>query len=90
MNTKPKYLKDVVVTELMEEKSVGSILLPETAQRYHVQKAKVLALGGKCRYKDDLKPGDTVLVSTYVGNRTQWGGRNVIVFDGEDLLAICL
>lgn len=90
MNTKPKYLKDVVITELLEEKSIGSIVLPETAQRYHIQRAKVLALGKKCRYKADLKVGDTVLVSTYVGTRTQWDSKDVIVFDSEDLLAICL
>jgi chaperonin GroES len=68
-----------------EEKTVGGIIIPDTAQEKPVQ-AEVVAVGPGARDDSgklipmDVRVGDIVLF-------TKWGGNEVKV-DGEDLLVL--
>jgi chaperonin GroES len=94
MDIKP--LSDRIVIERHEasEKTVGGILLPDTAKN-KPQKGKVLAVGPGRLGKDgsrqpvQVKVGDTVLFTNWAGDEFKEGqGQNILLMREEDVLAV--
>ena len=93
MNLKP--LGDKVIVEVLDakEKSSGGIILPDNAQE-KPQEAKVLAVGsgktlgnGKV-VPPELKAGDTVLFGKYSGNEVKLDGKDLLIIQQDDVLAV--
>ena len=93
MNLKP--LGDKVIVEVLgsQDKSKGGLYLPDSAQE-KPQEAKVLAVGsgkflpnGKV-VPSDLKVGDTVLFGKYSGNEVKVDGKELLIINQDDVLAI--
>ena len=89
-----KPLDDRVVVESLEaeEKTIGGILLPDTAKQ-KPQQGKVIAVGpGKLTDKGDrtavaVKVGDTVLFGKYGGSDVEVNGREFKILRESDILA---
>jgi chaperonin GroES len=95
--TKPqlKPLADRVVVKKLdaEEKTMGGIVLPDTA-REKPQKGEVLAIGpGKIddkgtRHPMEVKEGDKVLFAKYSGTEIKIEGVEYLIIPEHDILAI--
>ena len=76
-----------------EEKPAGGIIIPDTAKE-KPQEGIVRVLGtGKLddegkRIPFEVKVGDRVLVSKYVGTEIKIDGKEYKIFTGDDLVAI--
>ncbi|KAJ7531048.1 hypothetical protein O6H91_14G030400 [Diphasiastrum complanatum] len=75
-------------------KSVGGILLPESAAASQVNAGKVVAVGTGGRAKDGtnipilVNEGDTVLLPEYGGTPVKLGEKEYVLFRDDDLLGI--
>ena len=93
MNLKP--LGDKVIVELLEarEKTKGGIILPDTAKE-KPQEGKVIAVGkGKTLAGGKLVPphvkaGDKILFGKYSGSEVQVDGKDYLIMNEDDILAI--
>lgn len=87
-------LDDRVIIEIeeAEERTMGGIVLPETAKE-KPQRGKVLALGaGKLlesgeRVKPLLKEGDRVLFGKYAGSEVKIDGKEYKILRENEILA---
>lgn len=93
MNIKP--LGDRLVVERLEqeEKTVGGIIIPDSAKEKPKQ-GKVLAVGpgakdenGK-RIEVDVKPGDVVLFTQWAGNEIKIEGKEYLILKESDVIGI--
>lgn len=89
-----KPLADRVVIEVQnqEEKTVGGIVLPDTAKEKPMQ-GKVIAVGKGRVEKGKLIPvepkiGDTVLYSKYAGTEVKVDNTDYLILRESDILAI--
>jgi chaperonin GroES len=88
-------LNDKIVVERLEadEKTVGGIILPDSAKEKPKQ-GKVLALGeGKAlengkRAPFQVKVGNVVLFTSYAGSEVTLDGKEYLIMTEDDLLAI--
>jgi chaperonin GroES len=88
-------LNDKILVKRLEaeEKTVGGILLPDTAKEKPKQ-GKVLSLGdGKLldngkRASFQVKEGDRVLFTSYSGNEVQVDGDEYLIMSEDDILAV--
>ena len=88
-------LNDKMLIERVEadEKTIGGILLPDTAKE-KPKTGKVLELGeGKVldsgkRLAFQVKKGDKVLFTSYAGNEITVDGKDFIIMTEDDILAI--
>lgn len=93
MNVLP--LNDKILVERLEAetKTLGGIVLPDSAQEKPRQ-GKVLELGeGKIlengkRAAFQVKKGDTVMFSSYAGSEITVNGKEYLIVTEDDLLAI--
>ncbi|MDD5009002.1 MAG: co-chaperone GroES [Candidatus Omnitrophota bacterium] len=93
MNLKP--LGDKVIVEVLsaEEKTKGGIIIPDTAKE-KPQEAKVIAVGsGKVldngkTVAPDVKAGDTIIFGKYSGSEVKVDGKEYLIIDADDILAI--
>ena len=71
-----------------ETKTVGGIIIPDTAKEKPLQ-GEVLAAGQGT--KDEamiLKPGDNVLYGKYAGTEVEFDGEKLLIMRQSDVLAI--
>ena len=88
-------LLDRVLVKRVEPptKSIGGIILPESAQS-KLNEGQVIAVGPGRRSKDgDLLPmgasvGDKVLLPQYGGNEVTLGDEDYVLFRDEDILGV--
>lgn len=88
-------LNDKIVVERLEadEKTVGGIILPDSAKEKPKQ-GKILALGdGKSledgtRAKFQVRVGDRVLFTNYAGSEVTIDGKEYLIMTEDDLLAV--
>ncbi|GAB2224991.1 hypothetical protein Droror1_Dr00005772 [Drosera rotundifolia] len=92
--TKIKPLGDRVLIKLKqaEEKTVGGILLPSTAQS-KPQSGEVVAVGekksaGKEATERSVKPGNQIVYSKYTGTEIEFDGTNHLILKEDDIVAI--
>jgi chaperonin GroES len=94
MNLKPLGDRVVVEREEARERTVGGIVLPDTAKD-KPQKGKVLAVGEGRLTKDgkrrelQVKVGDQVLFTSYAGDEFKLeGDKKVLLMREDDILAV--
>jgi chaperonin GroES len=71
-----------------EEKTIGGIIIPESAKEKPL-KGEVIACGGGT--KDEamtVKPGDVVLYGKYAGQELEFEGTKYLMMRQSDLIAI--
>ncbi len=92
---KIRPLADKVLVERLEAetKTAGGIVLPDTAKE-KPQRGKIVNVGeGKLledgtRRKLSVKKGDEVLFTSYAGTDVKAGGKEYLIMDESDILAI--
>ncbi len=71
-----------------EEKTVGGIIIPDTAKEKPLQ-GKVIAAGNGTKDEEMVvKAGDTVLYGKYAGTELEYEGKKYLVMRQSDILAI--
>lgn len=88
MNIKPLADRVLILPAPAEEKTVGGIIIPDTAKEKPL-KGKVVAVGQGT--KDDemvLKAGDEVLYGKYSGTELEMDGEKYLIMRQSDVVAI--
>ena len=88
MTIKPLADRVLIKPAPAEEKTVGGIIIPDTAKEKPLQ-GSVLAVG--CGTKDAemvLKEGDTVLYGKYSGTEVELDGEKYLMMRQSDVLAV--
>jgi chaperonin GroES len=92
---KIRPLGDKVLVERVEAeaKTAGGIVLPDTAKE-KPQRGKVVSVGeGKMlengtRKEVQVKKGDTVLFTSYAGTEIKVDGKEYLIMDESDIMAV--
>ncbi len=88
MNIKPLADRVLVKPAAAEEKTVGGIIIPDTAKEKPLQ-GSVLAVGTGTKDEDMvLKAGDTVLYGKYSGTEVELDGEKYLIMRQSDVLAV--
>ena len=71
-----------------EEKTIGGIIIPDTAKEKPLQ-GKVVAVGKGTKDEEMvLKAGDTVLYGKYAGTELEFEGQKYLVMRQSDVVAV--
>lgn len=88
MNIKPLADRVLVKPAAAEEKTVGGIIIPDTAKEKPL-KGEVVAVGNGTKDEDMVvKPKDQVLYSKYAGTEIEFEGSVYLIMRQSDILAI--
>ncbi len=88
MNIKPLGDRVVILPSPAEEKTVGGIIIPDTAKEKPLQ-GKVMAVGQGTKDEEMvLKEGDNVLYGKYAGTELEYEGTKYLVMHQNDVLAV--
>ena len=88
MNIKPLADRVLVKPAPAEEKTIGGIIIPDTAKEKPL-KGEVLATGNGTKDEDMvLKVGDTVLYGKYAGTEVELEGEKYLIMRQNDVLAV--
>lgn len=88
MNIQPLADRVLVKPAPAEEKTIGGIIIPDTAKEKPLQ-GEVLAVGNGT--KDEamvLKAGDVVLYGKYAGTEIEFEGEKYLIMRQSDVFAI--
>ncbi|OQC35013.1 MAG: 10 kDa chaperonin [Bacteroidetes bacterium ADurb.Bin041] len=77
----------VKLSTLENEKTVGGIIIPDTAKE-KPQIAEVIAVGNDEDLQKIVKVGDKVLFGKYAGTEIELEGEKLLILAKSDLLAI--
>lgn len=87
---KIRPIEDHVVVKVptgAEEKTVGGIIIPDTAKE-KPQLAEVIAVGTDADLQKIVKEGDKVLYGKYAGTEIELDGEKLLILSKSDILAI--
>ncbi|MBR4590547.1 MAG: co-chaperone GroES [Bacteroidaceae bacterium] len=88
MNIKPLADRVLVLPAPAEEKTVGGIIIPDTAKEKPLQ-GEVIAVGNGTKDEEMvLKVGDQVLYGKYSGNEIEFEGKKYLIMRQNDVLAV--
>lgn len=88
MNIKPLADRVLVKPAAAEEKTVGGIIIPDTAKEKPL-KGEVVAVGNGTKDEEMiLKAGDQILYGKYAGTEIELDGTNYLIMRQSDVLAI--
>lgn len=88
MSIKPLADRVLIEPAAAEEKTVGGIIIPDTAKEKPLQ-GKVVAVGTGTKDEEMVvKAGDTVLYGKYSGTELEYDGAKYLVMRQSDILAI--
>ena len=87
MKIKPLDKRVVIEKKEAEEKSVGGIILPDSAKE-KPQTGKIVAVGSDEDLKKLVKVGDEVLFSKYGGTEVKLDGKEYMILSQDDILAV--
>nr|WP_297168739.1 co-chaperone GroES [uncultured Dysgonomonas sp.] len=88
MSIKPLADRVLVKPAAAEEKTVGGIIIPDTAKEKPL-KGEVIAVGNGTKDEEMvLKAGDQVLYGKYAGTEIELEGENFLIMRQSDVLAI--
>lgn len=88
MNIKPLADRVLILPEPAEEKTIGGIIIPDTAKEKPL-KGKVVAIGHGTKDEEMvLKVGDTVLYGKYAGTELEVEADKYLIMRQSDVLAI--
>ncbi|MBO8440445.1 MAG: co-chaperone GroES [bacterium] len=87
MNIKPLADRVLIAPEPAEEKTVGGIIIPDSAKEKPL-KGKVVAVGHGTKDEEMvLKAGDMVLYGKYAGTEIEVDGEKYLIMRQSDVLA---
>lgn len=92
VNVRPLYDR-LVIERIEEERSVGGIVIPDTAAEKPIR-GKVVAVGnGKLLENGEIRPltlkkDDVVLFGKYAGTEIKIEGKEYLVMREDDILAV--
>ncbi|WP_298329713.1 co-chaperone GroES [Haloactinopolyspora sp.] len=96
MSVSIKPLEDRIVVKPLdvEQTTASGLVIPDTAKE-KPQEGEVVAVGegrwdedGEKRIPLDVKVGDVVLYSKYGGTEVKYGGEELLILSGRDVLAV--
>ena len=88
MNIKPLADRVLVKQAAAEEKTVGGIIIPDSAKEKPL-KGEVVAAGNGTKDEEMVvKAGDSVLYGKYAGTEIEWDGEIYLIMRQSDILAI--
>ncbi|MCC8186073.1 MAG: co-chaperone GroES [Bacteroides sp.] len=88
MNIKPLADRVLIVPAPAEEKTVGGIIIPDTAKEKPL-KGEVVAVGQGTKEEEMiLKVGDTVLYGKYAGTELEFEGNKYLIMRQSDVVAV--
>ena len=88
MNIKPLADRVLVVPAPAEERTIGGIIIPDTAKEKPL-KGEVVAVGNGTKDEEMIvKVGDTVLYGKYAGTELELEGNKYLIMRQSDILAI--
>ena len=88
MNIQPLADRVLIKPAPAEEKTVGGIIIPDTAKENPLQ-GEVLAAGKGTKDEEMvLKAGDQVLYGKYAGTEVEFDGEKYLIMRQSDVLAI--
>ena len=88
MNIKPLADRVLVVPAPAEERTIGGIIIPDTAKEKPL-KGEVIAVGNGTKDEEMVvKVGDTVLYGKYAGTELELDGTKYLIMRQSDILAI--
>ena len=88
MNIKPLADRVLILPAPAEEKTIGGIIIPDTAKEKPL-KGEVVAAGNGTKDEEMiLKSGDTVLYGKYSGTELEYDGEKYLIMRQSDVLAI--
>lgn len=88
MNIQPLADRVLVLPKPAEEKTVGGIIIPDTAKEKPLQGEVVAAGNGTKDEEMVVKVGNQVLYGKYSGNELEYEGTKYLVMRQSDILAI--
>ncbi len=87
MKIKPLDKRVVIEMSQAEEKTVGGIILPDSAKE-KPQTGKIVAVGSDADLQKLVKVGDEVLYSKYGGTEVKLEGKEYMILSQDDILAV--
>ena len=88
MNIKPLADRVLILPAPAEEKTIGGIIIPDTAKEKPL-KGEVIAVGNGTKDEEMvLKVGDTVLYGKYAGTELEVEGNKYLIIRQSDVLAV--
>ena len=88
MDIKPLADRVLILPAPAEEKTIGGIIIPDTAKEKPLQ-GKVVAVGHGTKDEEMvLKEGDTVLYGKYSGTEIEHVGEKYLIMRQSDILAV--
>ena len=88
MKIKPLADRVLVLPATAEEKTIGGIIIPDSAKEKPL-KGKVIAIGNGTKDEEMVvKPDDTVLYGKYAGTEIELDGEKYLIMKQSDILAI--
>ena len=88
MNIKPLADRVLILPAPAEEKTIGGIIIPDTAKEKPL-KGEVIAVGNGTKDEEMvLKVGDTVLYGKYAGTELEVEGTQYLIMRQSDVLAV--
>jgi len=93
MKIRPLADKILVQRLEAEQKTAGGIVLPDSAKE-KPQRGKIVSVGeGKLlddgtRKEKQVKKGDTVLFTSYAGTEIKIDGKEYLIMDESDIMAV--
>ena len=88
MKIKPLADRVLVLPAPAEEKTIGGIIIPDSAKEKPL-KGKVIAIGNGTKDEEMVvKPDDTVLYGIYAGTEIELDGEKYLIMKQSDILAI--
>lgn len=88
MKLKPLADRIIVAPAPAEEKTIGGIIIPDTAKEKPLQ-GTVIAVGqGKADEEMILKEGDEVLYGKYAGTEIEFDGEKYLIMRQSDVVAV--
>ena len=88
MNIKPLADRVLIAPAPAEERTIGGIIIPDTAKEKPL-KGNVVAVGNGTKDEEMIvKVGDTVLYGKYAGTELELEGNKYLIMRQSDILAI--
>ena len=88
MNIKPLADRVLILPAPAEEKTIGGIIIPDTAKEKPLQ-GEVVAIGNGTKDEEMVvKTGDNVLYGKYAGTEIELDGDKFLIMRQSDILAI--
>ena len=88
MNIKPLADRVLVIPAPAEERTIGGIIIPDTAKEKPL-KGEVVAVGNGSKDEEMIvKVGDTILYGKYAGTELELEGTKYLIMRQSDILAI--